>query len=438
MMKISFLPLKVLAVLALKGCTTVESFAFVSSLGGAGKQERVCCSLSPPNLNTIRIATDKPSSINHGTRGITSTSTSTSSTSLNLSTSEELNTAPSFNGQLILPIKVVLQGLKNHKVAAVYAVQPDRTKGYAAVKHISITKDLFADLESLLETHGSTQMGFVRALSFAYPQKAAMGEVAQRWASMVAEEDGQLGLESVPQARSEEEKEELVKLMMATADYDDDDDDDEFEYEDDDDDTPSSALFVDQTKVAPKATELSQEEDTITSPFEMPTYASTSEEKLIFNLETVDKVLDEIRPYLISDGGNVSVDSVNVETRSVYLILEGACGSCPSSTVTMQMGIERVLKENFENIGEVAQVEVAADGEGGDGGDPKELTMDAVMKEVNRISPAITAMGGNVEILSVDPLGVVEIRFRGANKVQQGLELALRDVKFVKHVKFVN
>lgn len=46
--------------------------------------------------------------------------------------------------------------------------------------------------------------------------------------------------------------------------------------------------------------------------------------------------------------------------------------------------------------------------------------------------------GGNVEVLSVDDLGVVEIRFRGANKVKQGLELAVRDVKNVKHVKFVN
>ncbi|OEU15395.1 nitrogen-fixing NifU-like protein, partial [Fragilariopsis cylindrus CCMP1102] len=73
--------------------------------------------------------------------------------------------------------------------------------------------------------------------------------------------------------------------------------------------------------------------------------------------ENVDSVLDEIRPYLISDGGNVSVERVDEETKNVYLVLEGACGSCPSSTVTMQMGIERVLKENFVDLGEVLQVE---------------------------------------------------------------------------------
>jgi Fe-S cluster biogenesis protein NfuA len=341
--------------------------------------------------------------------------------------SEEFAKAPTFNGQLILPIKVIMNGLKGHKVAAVYAVQSEKQNGWGAVKHVSITKDLYGDLDAMIEEFGS-QIAFVRALSFAYPQKTAMTEVAQRWAGMVAEEGGSFGFRTV------EEQEELVNLMLETADYDDDDDDDEFEY-DDEDNVP---LFVDQTqKVAVSESQEGESSDgDVTSPFEMPTYSSTSDEKLEFNAETVDKVLDEIRPYLISDGGNVSVHNVDEKTRSVYLVLEGACGSCASSTVTMQMGIERILKENFENMGEVAQV--TPDEPGDDDVNATELTMDAVMKEVNRISPAITAMGGVVEVLSVDPIGVVEISFRGANKVKQGLELALRDVKYVKHVKFVS
>ncbi|EEC42886.1 predicted protein, partial [Phaeodactylum tricornutum CCAP 1055/1] len=74
-------------------------------------------------------------------------------------------------------------------------------------------------------------------------------------------------------------------------------------------------------------------------------------------IDGVDKVLDEVRPYLISDGGNVSVESVDADSQTVYLKLEGACGSCSSSTVTMQMGIERVLKEKYPNLREVLQVE---------------------------------------------------------------------------------
>ena len=56
---------------------------------------------------------------------------------------------------------------------------------------------------------------------------------------------------------------------------------------------------------------------------------------LEFTKENVDKVLDEVRPYLISDGGNVAVVSVDDFTRSVSLVLQGACGSCPSSTVNL-------------------------------------------------------------------------------------------------------
>ena len=56
---------------------------------------------------------------------------------------------------------------------------------------------------------------------------------------------------------------------------------------------------------------------------------------------------------------------------------------------------------------------------------------------MNRIKPAILAMGGLVDIISVDPIGVVELKFRGANKVKTGLELALLDIDFVKHIKFV-
>ena len=49
------------------------------------------------------------------------------------------------------------------------------------------------------------------------------------------------------------------------------------------------------------------------------------------------------------------------------------------------------------------------------------------------------AMGASVELISVDPeLGVVKINFRGSNKVKQGLELAIRDVDYVRHVEFVS
>ena len=75
-----------------------------------------------------------------------------------------------------------------------------------------------------------------------------------------------------------------------------------------------------------------------------------------------------------------------------------------SSTVTMQMGIERVLKENFPNLGQVVQID------GGTGAEkPSELTVDMVMLEMNRIGPAISAMGENYGLVRVDPIGEVEV-----------------------------
>mmetsp|Transcript_12486 Transcript_12486/g.23432 ORF Transcript_12486/g.23432 Transcript_12486/m.23432 type:complete len:433 (-) Transcript_12486:43-1341(-) len=346
--------------------------------------------------------------------------------------------APTFNGQLILPVKVVLNGLKGHKVAAVYALQPTKQSGYSAVKYISITRDLLTDLQSLRQKYPG-QMEYIRALSFSYPQKAAMQDVAQRWEAMVLQEGGKLGLDE----EESQNKQERDGGVYSDEDYydedDDDDDDDEFEWDDPETSTTAAAadLFVDETKKTSSPQVISPFQDEEVSSTSSPSTTSSDDEKLEFSPEAVDKVLDEIRPYLISDGGNVSVHSIDQKTKSVYLTLEGACGSCPSSTVTMQMGIERILREKFDNIGTVEQVQPSSE-DVSDDSSKKGLTMEAVMKEINRIGPAISAMGGMVEVLSVDELGVVEVRFRGANKVQQGLELALRDVPNVKHVKFVN
>jgi Fe-S cluster biogenesis protein NfuA len=69
--------------------------------------------------------------------------------------------------------------------------------------------------------------------------------------------------------------------------------------------------------------------------------------------QNVEEVLDEMRPYLMADGGNVEL--VEIEGPIVKLRLQGACGSCPSSTMTLKMGIERRLREKIPEIAEVEQ-----------------------------------------------------------------------------------
>ncbi|NJL99871.1 MAG: NifU family protein [Synechococcaceae cyanobacterium RM1_1_27] len=75
---------------------------------------------------------------------------------------------------------------------------------------------------------------------------------------------------------------------------------------------------------------------------------------LTLSPDNVEKVLDQLRPYLMADGGNVEL--VELDGPVVKLRLQGACGSCPSSTMTLRMGIERKLREEIPDILEVEQV----------------------------------------------------------------------------------
>ena len=70
--------------------------------------------------------------------------------------------------------------------------------------------------------------------------------------------------------------------------------------------------------------------------------------------EKVEAALNEIRPALQADGGGV--DLISVVDGIVSVKLTGACGGCPMSTMTLKMGIERVLKEKIPEIKEVVAV----------------------------------------------------------------------------------
>ncbi|MBF0292872.1 MAG: NifU family protein [Nitrospinae bacterium] len=69
----------------------------------------------------------------------------------------------------------------------------------------------------------------------------------------------------------------------------------------------------------------------------------------------IETALDEIRPALMADGGNVEFVDVNDE-GDVLVRLQGACGSCPSATMTLKMGIERVLKERVPAVRSVQAI----------------------------------------------------------------------------------
>lgn len=72
--------------------------------------------------------------------------------------------------------------------------------------------------------------------------------------------------------------------------------------------------------------------------------------------ENVEALLDEmVRPALNSDGGDITL--VRIQDNDIYVRLIGACNTCPSSVMTMKMGVERLLQEEFPSMGELIQVD---------------------------------------------------------------------------------
>ena len=70
--------------------------------------------------------------------------------------------------------------------------------------------------------------------------------------------------------------------------------------------------------------------------------------------EQVEAALDKIRPALRADGGDVEL--VDVKDGVVTVRLTGACGGCPMSTMTLKMGVERIVKEEVPEVKELVAV----------------------------------------------------------------------------------
>ena len=71
--------------------------------------------------------------------------------------------------------------------------------------------------------------------------------------------------------------------------------------------------------------------------------------------EIISILNEYVRPAVESDGGNIAFDSYNEGTKTVKVILQGACSGCPSSTVTLKNGIETMLRQMLN--GKVMTVE---------------------------------------------------------------------------------
>ncbi len=73
--------------------------------------------------------------------------------------------------------------------------------------------------------------------------------------------------------------------------------------------------------------------------------------------EKVIEALDSIRGALRADGGDVELVEVLEEDGIVKVRLTGACGGCPMSQMTLQMGIERIVKQQVPGVKRVVAVQ---------------------------------------------------------------------------------
>jgi Fe-S cluster biogenesis protein NfuA len=72
-------------------------------------------------------------------------------------------------------------------------------------------------------------------------------------------------------------------------------------------------------------------------------------------LDQVEAALNTIRPYLETDGGNVSIQEITPD-NVVKLKLLGSCGSCPMSIMTLKAGIEEAIKKAVPEITSVEAI----------------------------------------------------------------------------------
>lgn len=74
-------------------------------------------------------------------------------------------------------------------------------------------------------------------------------------------------------------------------------------------------------------------------------------------IERIETALDQIRPYLEADGGNVALHEIT-DDMVVKLKLLGACGSCPMSIMTLKAGVEQALKRAVSEINSVEAINI--------------------------------------------------------------------------------
>ena len=77
--------------------------------------------------------------------------------------------------------------------------------------------------------------------------------------------------------------------------------------------------------------------------------------------EQVEATIEVIRPALQADGGDIVLHGVDERTGVVSVELVGACAGCPSSTRTLKVGVERIMRDRVDGVTQVVDIAAIAD-----------------------------------------------------------------------------
>ena len=126
--------------------------------------------------------------------------------------------------------------------------------------------------------------------------------------------------------------------------------------------------------------------------------------------------LNFIYPYIINSG---NVRLVEIDGQVVRLELVGACGTCPSSSMTMKMGLERKLKERIPEIAEVIQAIPNAPA----------ISAESVETVLDGVRPFLSVAGGKISVQSISGVGGLQpqivLKMEGSAAALQSVKLEI-------------
>jgi len=124
----------------------------------------------------------------------------------------------------------------------------------------------------------------------------------------------------------------------------------------------------------------------------------------------VEEVLDDVRPYIESHGGDLEL--LEVDDGVVHVRLSGSCSGCAASAITLKRGVEEALRERYEPFKELVAHEPEGDDaaeEEQNGGGPQLLQIEGLKPATRKLRRPVFEDAGMLEDLAPDEMKAVEV-----------------------------